>query len=288
MPQIVLNVSTRRVHALLGSFTSFLASIKNIGTGTAQGIKLSITGAPVYWITVTPLKSDIEVGKSEDYLVLIKVPLDASEGAYQLKVKGTDGIESNEEIVFLTVAKDWESLAKNLYLQVNASEENVMKVKLLECIDLSDILDEIASSQKMKEIAVKEFNEKNWKKAIEYFEYVLDKYDKVIDIANFKMDEEFLRLKPFSFPPFSQAVNEKFVELSKNLKERNYRSFCKNLAEVKKYSSYSQISLIIVISVLAACGLIIFLAFRKRVEFEPFRRLRRIRERLKLGKEENI
>jgi hypothetical protein len=272
----------------LGNFTSFLANIKNIGTGVAQGIKLSITGAPIYWMSISPLKADIDVGKSEDYLVLIKVPLDASEGVYQLRVKGTDGTESNEEIVFLTVAKDWESLAKNLYLQVNASEEIVMKVKLLGCIDLVDILNEIASSQRMKEVAVKEFESKNWKKAVEYFEYVLDKYDKVIDIANFKMDEEFSRLKPFSFPPFSQAVNENFVELSKNLKERNYKSFCENLAEVKKFSFYSQISLVMVISVLVVCGLIIFLAYRRGVELEPFRRLRKIRERLKLGKEENI
>jgi hypothetical protein len=176
-------------------------------------------------------------------------------------------------------------LAKSLYLQVNASEEIVMKVKMLYCIDLAEILDEISSSQRMKEIAVKEFNNRNWKKAIEYFEYVLDKYDKIIDIANFKMEEEYSKLKPFSFPPFVQAVNEKLFELSKNLKEKDYKNFCKNLEEVKKFSFYSQISLISVICIFAICSLILILAYRKKAELEPFRRLKRIRERLKLGKE---
>jgi hypothetical protein len=282
LPQLILNVSTRRVHSLIGGFTSFLAWITNIGDAPAFKIKLHIEGIPSYWINLNPVFTDILPKKKEEFLVLIKVPVDAKEGAYQLRVKGTDTWQTNEEIVFLTVAKDWESLAKILYEQVNATRERALKIKFLTCLDIKNIIVELTSTEEVRNVAIKEFSNKNWKKAIELFEYVSSKYEDILAKVNVLMDVEFTKLKPFSFPPFTEKINERLKDLSTSLRERDYEIFCENLVEIQKLSTYSKFSLISIILVIVISVLIIFFAYRRKVEIEPFRRLKKIRERLKI------
>ena len=277
---IKLNVSTHTLTVLLGNETSFIAYVKNVGIETVN-VKISIENSPG-WATVIPSSANIEPNKTQEYLVTIKVPKNTRTDIYELKVVAVDLVKSGEEDITLIVGRDYEEICNLLLQEIRRVKTEVnVSLSIGECMDIS-MLEALFSDG---EIALNNgeslYRDGSYEKAIDWFEYALSTYKKVLGEAENLINVELEILnKSELFPPFFD-VEKQFNLAGNYLEEKNYEEICEPIEEIRKYilfgiMFYVGTPLIILIILIVA----VFFWKKKREE-EREKMIERIRERLR-------
>ena len=280
---LILTLSNYRLNAIIGNTTGFVAHVKNIGEKTARAVRLEISGVPIEWISLAPYRSNILINETKDYVVTINVPDDAKEGIYYLNVKATDEYRSEEKTVALIVAKDLKSLAELLFQQLEKTRSVANRTLFLSCLDIKDIIKAFNDAESVREMGIQEYNKGNYKNAINFYDYALSSYEKIIQEADTLMSLEIEKPKPFIFSPFIESYLEDYTRLQACVDGKNYKDFCKYRDDIQRLSFYSTVTVILLVLIIATSVIILILAYRRRKEFYIAITLRRIRERLKGG-----
>ncbi len=172
--RLLLNLSTNLLSVVTGNRTSFVATVENIGTQTVKSVEISIEEVPSNWIEVIPKAIDIPVGGTQGYLVMINVPSDAKTGVYQLKVKATDDVESNTEILTLIIGKNLKEITDLLLRQYDEVKTLAEKSLLVEdCLDITIIKTIHKDAEYAYQRGLEEYNKEDYAKAINWFEYAI-------------------------------------------------------------------------------------------------------------------
>jgi len=275
-----LNVSTHRLTTIVGNQTGFIAYVTNVGTEKIDLVRLEIEGIPSHWVTISPLKTDIHPNKTQNYIVIINVPESAEEGAYYLYVTAKDEVESNTELIILIVGKDWESATELLFLDLESIREKAREVLLLQCLDISDIIKLFNSGEQVRDLGIIEYQKENYLRAIDFFEYTISIYGKVMSQADALMQIN-ADIKLFMIPPFTEDINYNIKMVKKCVEDRNYREFCEYFLTTQRYSSYSSILTISTILVIVIVVVFLLIRYKRRKEREVLERFELIRKRLK-------
>jgi len=270
---ISLNLSADTLTVITGNRTSFIASVKNIGTESVKSIKITIEGIPSEWIRIFPTTTDLDTGEVEDYLVVINIPINATPGIYKLKVKATDDIESNIVILTLVIGRDPKEVAELLMKELEGIRIESKKSLLIEdCIDVTVIKIFYQDAESAFEKGVKEYENKNYEGAVNWFEYALPIEKKVVDKVDITLELEIETLnasKPISLfiiPSFYRP-EEKIQLAGIYLQEKNYEKICDPILEIKRLVFIGLVFwLVVMISFIILVIIIVTLSKRKRKE----------------------
>jgi hypothetical protein len=286
-PILLLNVSTHRLTTVVGNKTGFVASVKNIGGKNISSVELTVEGIPTQWITITPIKTTIAPNATVDYIALITIPKDADEGIYPLKVKATNEVESNEEVIVLIIGKDIKSAADLLLKELEKIRAKAKETLLLDCLDIGDNIKLFEDAEKIKESGVVEYNNKNYQKSIDLFDYAISLYEKIVNKANVLMKIKSEEIGAFMFPPYTEEIKHSIKILKMYAEEKNYRDFCVYVYKIQQLSFYSKIVLVLVILAIIASVALLIMTYRKKKEWERVETIEKIKERLRgvLGRE---
>jgi len=280
---ITLNLSTNILHVIIGDRASFIATVNNTGTGKVESIRIWMEGIPLRWITVLPYMSDISPGEEQDYLVTISIPKDAEPGVYELRVKATDDIESNTEVLKLIIGRNYKEIADLLLKEVELARMNANRSLLVEeCLDITLIKAIFRDAETAYEKALEEYANENYEKSVNWLEYAIPIYEKVVyrvDIT-IEMEIETSRASKYLIPTIFKP--EKFFDLAmRYLKEKNYAEICQPITGMRRLIMMSLIfwpGIIILIIVLV---ILAFIIYKKKREKERILILERIEKRLK-------
>jgi len=283
---ITLNLSTDILHAIIGEKTSFIASVDNVGTEKVEYIKLSIDGISLRWIAILPYMSDISPGEKQDYLVKMSIPENAEPGVYELKVKATDDIESNIKILKLIIGRDPKEVTDLLFLEVEKVRMNANESLLVEeCLDITLIRNLFKDVEKAYDKALKEYENENYEESINWLEYAIPIYEKVVNTVDIALELE-IKASEKSLITISNLPSifelEKEFKLAKTyLKEKNYKEICIPILRMRRLVMMSLIfwpGIIILIIVLI---IVTFVIYRKMRRKERVSTLEEIEKRLK-------
>jgi len=279
---MTLKLSTDVLSVVTGNKTSFLAYVSNIGSATLRNVKISIEGIPSSWISIFPPSSNIISGSTQQFLVVINVPLNAKTGVYTLKVQAVDEAKSNVEEITLIVAKNWKEAALLLLQELERLQreaERALSVK--ECMDVSTVETYHKDADFAFERGKKEYEEENYVEAISWFEYAIPLEKKVMNGIDVMIEVELTTTNQSSFiiPPFFEE--EKYFQLASNyLEEKKYEEICEPIEKIRMFiiaglTFWPGIFLIIILLI------VVYLAYRRKKKLEEREKtLERLRERL--------
>ena len=242
-PKLELKLSKYRLYSIVGEKKSFIAYVTNFGEDLTRSVRLDIRGVPIQWITITPHRSNIPLNETEEFVVAINIPKDAEEKIYYLKIKAKNEHESEEKTLALIVAKDLASLAKVAYEEMEKVRRIASETVLMDCLDITDIVESFNEAEKIREKIALEFEQKNYKEVINLCDYLTSLYEEIITKANVKMDLAFEESR-FIMPPFVAEFYKEYVNLGKFVEKRNYKDFCEPYVRIQKLSLYSTLLLI--------------------------------------------
>jgi hypothetical protein len=270
---ISLNLSADTLTVITGNRTSFIASVKNIGTESVKSIKITIEGIPSEWIRIFPTTTDLDIGEVEEYTVIIDIPKDATSGIYKLKVKATDDIESNTVILTLIIGKDYKEVVELLLEELNDIRTEIKRSLVVEdCINMTTIKTFYQDAELAFEKGVKEYENKNYEGTVNWFEYALPIEKKVVDKVDITLELEIETLnasKPISLfviPSFYRP-EEKLRLAGIYLQEKNYEKICGPILEIKRLVFIGLFFwLVVMISFIILVIIIVILSKRKRKE----------------------
>jgi len=280
--KLLLNLSTNLLSVVTGNRTSFVATVENVGTQAIESVKISIEGIPSGWIKVIPNIIDIPVDGTQGYLVIINVPSDAETGVYQLKVKATDDVESNTEILTLIIGENLKEIADLLLKEFEDAKLMADQSLLIEdCLDITIIKTIHKDALYAHQRALEEYDKGDYAKAINWLEYAIPLEHKVISRVDINLEME-LRASNASkiiIPPFYESEGQ-FSQAHIYFEGKKYEEICDPIEEIRKFIMVGLIfwPIIVIIIVLLV---IIFVIFYKRKRKEKRAGImERVRERL--------
>lgn len=280
---ITLNVSTHTLTAVLGNKTSFLAYVKNVGTETVNAVKISVNGIYSDWISVTPSLADVEPNKTQEYLVTITIPGNAKTGIYRFKVLATDLVKSNEEIMTLIVGKNYKEICDLLLQEVDRVRSEANTTLLIgKCMDVSMLRALFNDGEVALNNGKFQYQSESYQKAIDWFEYTLSTYKKVISKADIliRMEIETSKKSEFLIPPFYDA--EQQFDLAENyLREKNYEKICEPIEKIRGYILYGMIFYVGILLIFLVVLVVVIFFKRRKKEEKREEIVERIRERLR-------
>jgi hypothetical protein len=270
---IGLNLSADTLTVITGNKTSFIASVKNIGSELVKSVKISIEGVPQDWIRIFPTTTDVGIGEVEEYLVVIDIPNDTTTGIYKLKVKATDDIESNTVILTLIIGRDLKEVSELLLRELEGVRADAKRSLIVEdCINMTTIKTFYQDAESAFEKGMNEYENKNYEGAVNWFEYALPIEKKVVNKVDITLELEIGTLnasKPISMsviPPFYKP-KEQLQLAGTYLQEKNYEKICDPILEIKRLIFVGLVLWsVIVISFVILVIIIVILSKRKRKE----------------------
>ncbi len=276
-----LRLSKDILSTTAGEKTSFLAIVNNTGTADLSSVKISATGVPLNWIKILPSASDIPSSQTQEYLVIINVPLNAAPGTYILKVKALDGAESETKEIKLIIGKDLEEVARLMLEEMEKARAKANESLLADCLDLSTVLVFFDEAEKSRERGLENYRSKNYGKAIEWFEYAISSYEKVVSrvdvVLNLKIDSlkesKILRLPIY-------GVRKQFELIEVYLAGNNYTKICEPIRRIKKLVVLGVLMWLGLIVLIIAIIVIIIILYRKKRKGDRTEILSKVRERL--------
>jgi len=82
-----------------GTNETTILTINNLGNTNLKGVELSFTGVPEDWITIYPKTTNIDAGKSKDYLIIVNLPNNISEDQkIDFLAKSSEGITTEKAL----------------------------------------------------------------------------------------------------------------------------------------------------------------------------------------------
>jgi hypothetical protein len=280
---IGLNLSTDTLTVITGNKTSFIASVKNIGSELVKSVKISIEGVPQDWIRIFPTTTDIDISEVEEYLVVINVPNNATSGIYKLKIKATDDIESNTVILTLIIGRDPKEIADLLLKELEGVRAEAKKSLLIgNCMDITVMKTFYQDAESSFEKGMNEYKNRNYEGAVNWFEYAIPIEKKVVNKVDITLELEIetTNTSKFLIPPFYKS-NEQFQLAGEYLEEKNYEKICDPLEKIRKFILIGLIFWpgIIILFIILIILIIIFI--RRRRGQERVKILEKVRERLR-------
>ncbi len=270
--KITLNTSNEILTVITGNKTSFIASVKNIGTETVESIKISIEGIPSEWVRVFPTTTNLDIGEVEEYVVTIDIPNDATSGIYKLKVKAVDDVESNTVLLTLIIGRNSKEIADLLLKELESIRPEAKRsLQVEDCINMTTIKSLYKDAEMAFENGMKEYENKNYEGAVNWFEYALPIEKKVVDKVDITLELEVETLnssKPFStaiIPPFYKPGDQ--LQLAGTyLKEKNYEKICDPILEIKRLIIIGLVFWFVIVISFTILIMIIVIIKRKRKE----------------------
>jgi hypothetical protein len=268
--KLSLNLSDEILTVITGNKTSFTASVKNIGTESVKSVKISIEGLPSEWINIFPTTADLSVGEVKKYLVVMDIPNETKTGVYKLKVKATNDVESNTIILTLIIGRDPKEVAELLLKELESIRAEVKRSLLVEdCINTTSIKKSYQDAELAFEKGMKDYENKNYEGAINWFEYALPIEKKVVDRVDIALELEIDAInttKPVSvIPPFFKP-EEQLQLAGTYLQEKNYEKICDPILEIKRLIFIGLIFWFIIVILVILIIIIVILIKRKRKE----------------------
>jgi len=287
--RLLLNLSTNLLSVVTGNRTSFVATVENIGTQTIKSVGTSIEGISSNWIEVIPKPTDIPVGGTQGYLVMINVPSDAKTGVYQLKVKATDNVESNTEILTLIIGENLKEIA-DLLLKEFEDAKLMADTSLLveDCLDVTIIKTIHKDAEYAYQRGLEEYNKKDYAKAINWLEYAIPLERKVISRVDINLEME-LRASNASkiiIPPFYEP-EEQFTQAHIYFEGKDYEEICDPIEEIRKFIMVGLIFWPIIVIIIVFLVVIFVIFYRRKRKEERGGIIERVRERLGRSKEKS-
>jgi len=279
---ISLNLSTNLLTGIIGNRTSFVATVNNTGTGTVKSIRISTEGIPLGWITSSPYMSDIYPREKQDYLVTISIPEDAEPGTRLLEVKATDEVESNTETLKLIIGRNYKEIADLLLKELEIMRMNANESLLVEeCLDITLIKVLFEDAETAYEKASEEYKNGNYEKSVNWLEYSIPIYEKVVDRVDITLEIEIETANTSRYIIPTVLEPEKQFNLAMlYLSEKNYEEICDPITGIRRLIMMSLIfwpGIIILIIVLV---IVAFIVYRKKRERARILTLERVRKRL--------
>lgn len=281
--KILLLLSKHRLFLQPGESTTLFAYVKNEWNGTIEDVQLKIRRLPIGWAFVSPSTLDLPAFNSSEFSLLIKLPESVKEGIYYAYITAVSkDVESNEEVLIITVYKDYKTLAEKALEQLSALKKEIEKdMEALKCLDLKDIEKELREAEVGRNIGLEKFNNKQYKEALEWFEAVIGKYERILYDIKITSITYFRELTVFSLPPFSSSISSLKGRSLKDLEEGKYDDICGNLSQIRKLSFYSLVLLILLCIPLIPIILVLYRIYKKRKVYYALKKLEEVRERLR-------
>ncbi|MFQ6119993.1 MAG: hypothetical protein ACE5KE_08920, partial [Methanosarcinales archaeon] len=238
-------------------------------------------------ISIFPSNANITPGTIEDYLVVITVPRDAEVGVYKLKVKATNEVESNTEVLTLVIGRNEKEIADLLLkelerMRAEANESLVIE----ECIDVTGIKTYYNEAELSLKNGIEEYENENYPVAINWFEHAIPMEKKVVhrvDIA-VEVEIETSNTSKFVIPPFLEP-EEQFQLASIYLNEKNYEKICDPIVKIRNLVLIGLIFWPAVIIIIIVLIIIFVIIYRRKRRYERAEILERLRERFKRPKD---
>ncbi|MDI6826318.1 MAG: hypothetical protein QMD36_03970 [Candidatus Aenigmarchaeota archaeon] len=262
---LTLSLSTNILTVFLGNETSFFAHVKNIGTETVRSVRISVGRIPPDWVRVSPSYSDISPGETQTYVVVISVPKNASTRVYKLGVKAIDEVESNTETSTLIVGRDLKEVADLLLGELKKVRTEARESFLTEdCMNITLMKMLHEDAELAFENGMKEYESKNYEKAISWFEYAIAIEKKVISLVeiNIRVEIETLGKSQIIFPMRHEFYKQLYLVMN-YLDAKQYVIICEPILKMK-----SLIKAALVFWVLIALLIVLILIINRTEEEE--------------------
>ena len=280
--KITLLLSRHRLFLMPGNSTNIIAYVKNEWNGTMEDVKVKIRALPRGWIFVSPSSVDIQGFQTFEFNLLVSIPETAKEGTYYGTVIASDDVESNEEVLIISVYKDYERLAKAALRELENLRKEIDDIlKLLPCIRLEEIYGMIEEADIGRNHGLKEFERGNYKEALKWFEIVISKYERILGEIKVEVIAYVDSYKPFSLPPFSSKIEELKGEIKDDVRKNKFEKVCDKLGGINKLSSYSLLLLVGIFVGIVPLAYLLYLVYKRRKIRYAIKKLEEIRERLK-------
>lgn len=277
-----LSLSDELLTVIARNKTSFSATVNNTGTETIESVNISIEGIPKEWISVFPPIKDIFPEEVEKYLVVIDVPRNADSGIYQLRVKATDKVESNTENLTLIIGRNLKEIADLLLKElegIKAESEKTLLIK--KCLDITVIKTFHDDAELAFESGMKEYENKNYEKAINWLIYVIPVEEKVVSKADMTIKTELDTInmsKIFMLPFFKPE--EQFRLSRIYLEEKNYEKICDSILEIRRFIMFNLLFWPGIIIFFVILFIVLFIFYKRKKEEKRTMILLRVKERL--------
>ncbi|MEM5793249.1 MAG: hypothetical protein QXY45_02730 [Candidatus Aenigmatarchaeota archaeon] len=290
-----IEVSTNIIPTIPGKEEIFTVKVKNTGNLDLKSVKLSIDGLPSTWVTVIPNDVDIIHSMSQEYLVILKIPPNAVPGKYEMKIKAVGKIESETKKVVVIIGNSLDDLADRMLEEMEKRRSVAMRVKKLQkCLDISDLMINFDEAEKAREMGLSDYKSKNYEKSVRWFQIAINNYEKMINIADLKIEVKIDYLsndKIGIFPIF--GIKKQLDVLKANYLVRNYENLCEPIINSNKLKIVSFVSWLLIISIIISLLIIIILYLKKRRMLKRAEILEKVKERIEKieisgSKEENI
>jgi hypothetical protein len=279
---IILNLSADTLTVITGNKTSFIATVKNIGTETVKSVKISIEGIPSEWIRIFPTTTDLDIGEVEEYLIVINVPNNATTGIYKLKVKAIDDIESNTVVLTLIIGKNPKEVAELLLKELESVRDETKKsLSIEDCLDITIMKTFYQDAESAFEKGMREYESKNYEGAVNWFEYALPIEKKVVNKVDITLELELetTNTSKFLIPPFLKSKDQ-FQLAGEYLQEKNYEKICDPIERIRKFILIGLIFWPGIVILFIILIILIIMLYRRRKGEERVKILERVKERL--------
>jgi hypothetical protein len=277
-----LELSTDLISSLPGERKTFLATVNNTGNVDLKNVKLSVKGVPSTWLKIIPNDVNIPYSRIQEFLVVLEVPNNVGPGVYDIKVQALGRIDTEIKTLKLVVAKTPEELADLLLEEMEARRSIADRsIKTDACLDLSEILPIFNDGELSREKGLNDYRSKNYKKAVNWFEYAIESYNKVIDRTDLKIESKIGDLKKQKIGIFPiLGLKDEVSKLESYYFDKNYGRICEPILEVSRLRKLSLVLWALVFTL----SIVVFTAFilirRKRQRYKRKEIITRVRDRL--------
>lgn len=232
-----LSLSDEYLTIMTRNKTSFIATVNNTGSEIVESVNISIKDISKEWISIIPQTKDIFPGETEKYLIVIDVPRGADTGVYKLRVKATDKVESNTETLTLIIGKDSKEVVDLLLKEIERIKAEAERALLIKkCLDVTVIKTFHEDAEVAYENGMKEYENNNYEKAINWFKYVIPFEKQVVSRTEItiKTELETFNSSRILIPPFYKS-EEQFKLSETYLKEKNYEKICNPILNIRRF-----------------------------------------------------
>ena len=278
-----LSLSDELLTVIARNKTSFSATVNNTGAETVEFVNISIEGIPKEWIGVFPQTKDVSPEEAEKYLVVINVPRSADAGIYQLKVKASDSIESNTMILTLIIGRNLKEIADLLLKELERIKAESDKTLLIKkCLDITVIKTFHDDAELAYGNGMKEYENKNYEKAINWLKYVIPAEKKVVSKADITIKTELdtINASKILMLPFFK-LEEQFKLSIIYLEEKNYEKICDPILKIRRFVMFSLIFWPGIIIFFIILFILLFVIYKRKRGETRTMLLLRVKERLK-------
>jgi hypothetical protein len=292
-PKLALNLSTDRLWVLTGNKTSFIATVKNLGTATVKSVRILIEGIPTEWFNIVPGRTDISIEKTQEYLILIDVPKDAKPGTYLLNVTAIDDVKSETRQLQLFVGANYKQIADLMLEQLGNLRKKSNEIQSLkECSDVSEAIRIVDEAERLTEKGMSEYEKKDFEKAVYWFDYAISSFKRALEKTDVIIEAKIESLKgmnTFSRILYEKEINYHLTSARIYLHSRDYVEFCGPILIVERLQFNGGIIMLAVLGLLIVIAILIGVIvkmYKRKKELERGILLRRVKERLeKIGVE---